>query len=185
MKQKVCKEDEILNPKTKRCVKRTGKIGMVLVEKQKLPTPPKTGLYIPSYLLQQQQVRTLSEFLQTENPSTPAPTLRWMRRFLEALAYDVVDTTSQCSWHYRREKKLRKEDVRHTLQRMGLEVPKHENKEFTAILSQLVGETGPNASLLSRALLPFTHTPPSATFVENIKVLKPASSLEKFSLRYL
>ena len=38
---KKCKDDEILNPATNRCVKKTGKIGKELLKSQKAPAKPK------------------------------------------------------------------------------------------------------------------------------------------------
>jgi hypothetical protein len=184
--RKVCKEGEVLNPKTNRCVKKTGKIGKALVEKQ--PVAKTTGgIYIPAYLLQQEE-KTLPEYLSGQNPGTPPTTLRLMKRFLDILLTDILDTTRGCAWHYRREKKLRREDIVHTLQMLGVaHGNRKEDKEFTDLLRPLIPQpfepTVPGT--LSRALLPFTTQPPQPPFQDTLAKVRPSTPLERLYLRSL
>lgn len=67
-----CKQDEILNPKTNRCVKKSGKIGKALLEKvEKAPIVVKkkypSWLYIPAYLREEQEAE------EKRTPTPPPP----------------------------------------------------------------------------------------------------------------
>lgn len=84
-----CKSDEILNPKTKRCVKKSGKIGRALL----LPPPPtrqstsrplqmewSSGIYIPAYLrdqiIQQEKAIPTTPIAVVQQTQTQTQTLR-------------------------------------------------------------------------------------------------------------
>lgn len=194
---RVCKEDEIINPKTNRCVKRAGKIGRALVEKlgtTVVATTTAAGLYIPSYLRKQEKPKTLKEYIHEQNPSAPAPNTRFIRRFIDMLLQEVMDTTLQCVWYYRRNRSIKKDDVMHTLGMLGIGTEdKKEDKELTTIVRRLVQNSVGNDvrmepsvyPTLSRVVLPFTTMAPSQSFLENLKTLQPSSRIENLSLRFV
>lgn len=188
--KKPCREDEIRNPKTDRCVKRTGKIGRELVKKEPTIITKTYRIYIPSYLRQQQEKswkpRTLKAYVKEEHPSVPTTLVS---RFILHLAQDVLGTTKDCVQYYRNSTKVRRVEVEHTLKMFGISTDaKKEDKEFTAILKDEFPDPDMESSayrLLSCVLLPFTSQAPTDTFVEKIKSLRPLSRLQHLYLRYM
>lgn len=200
---KNCKEDEILNPSTNRCVKRTGKIGRGLVGM--VPVVQQTtvsGLYIPAYLRQQKTppVKTLSEYIKTNHPDMTPRDVKLVVRIVKTLLQEILDITFMCDHHYRNRKdQLKRADVLHTLQIMDVvqhqkEIPKKEDKDLTRIIEKHIKSSIEHENvkiepsvyiLLSRVFLPWTSTTISPTYAQNIKSIKPSNTLERLSLRYV
>lgn len=197
--RKSCKEDEILNPKTNRCVKRVGKIGRDLVAKMASPTTTQYQVYIPAYLRQEQPIKTLKEYIEIVNPpAATTTTLKFLQRFLKTLVREIMDITLMCSEHYRNTKNIKRNDVIHTLKLLDViddekDIPRKEDKEFTTIITNLVKKSvdddvklEPNVyPVLSRVLGPMTVMTPSTSFMDNFKSIKPSNKVEKLSLRYV
>ena len=199
---KSCKQDEILNPKTNRCVKRTGKIGKELVAALAVQQTTVSGIYMPAYLRQQKTapLKTLKEYIKTNNPEMTHQNVKLVHRILKTLTQEIMDITFMCSHHYRNRKdQLKRGDVLHTMEIMDVvqndkDIPKKEDKEFTQIMEKVVRSSIDNQNvkiepsvfiLLSRVFQPWTATKISPTFLENIQSVKPSKPLEKLSLRYV
>lgn len=200
---KTCKENEILNPKTKRCVKRTGKIGRGLVAATR-PTQRTsflTGIYIPAYIRQQKTppIKTLTEYIETENPSATIMDVKLINKFIKTIVDEIIEITLMCCHHYRNRKdQLKRDDVVHTLKMLDVvenekDIPQKENKEFTPIMIKLVDKyTSKDVrieksvyTLLSRVFQPFIKLQIQPGYVENMKKHKPSNTLEKLLVRYV
>lgn len=185
----VCKENEVLNPKTNRCVKRTGKIGKAILQKIKTPT---IKLYRPAYLGKPETTtKTLKAYIKEQNQSAPINTLQYIKRLIETIILMIVETTVGCVLHYHQNKTIRRGDVLHTLGMFHLDIHNQkEDKEFTAIVRKLVRDNaGPDIKMeasvyttISRALLPLTTMTPPPSFLEKLRSLRPSTQIESISL---
>ena len=132
-----CKNDEILNPKTNRCVKRSGKIGMELLRKAIEKKPSPIPLYIPAYLRQEEikpPTNSFKTYLKNRFSNSTEKFVKVLGNILKIMIRDIVSTTSTFVKSLNKSKKvLRADDLKILLSIYDVDIEKVEKCKLSSL----------------------------------------------------